>query len=448
MEKKFHNSGAGKKVFVAPAEDDTAAVQSIKRLLWLYFWLWIFEGALRKWVVPSLANPLLIVRDPVVLAIYWIAARRQMFPRNNFLAFSGALGAVSLVLGIIVLGNIGIALYGYRTNFLYLPLVFIIAQTFDRDDVRKIGRAVLITSIPMAILMALQFLAPANSFLVSGADAGFGQIESSGGHIRPPGTFSFILGPMCFFPLVTAFLMDSAISTRRYPPWLLISSAIALGTATAVSGSRSLLSGVVIVVAFAAIAGVIVRPQWIPKVLATVISVVLLSALLGQLDVFKSGSDVFSQRIESASGTEGGGEGFVMRAVSDLTGPLNTLNEIPLQGFGLGYGTNVAAGLISGDGKRVFLLSEGEWGRVLLESGPVLGLFFLIFRVYLSLLILRRGAKCVVRGLLLPLLLAASCFIDILNGQWGIPTMMGYSIFCGGLCLASAKETERDTTAA
>ena len=56
MQKKFHDSGAGKRVFVAPTEDDAQAIQSLKRLIWLYFWLWIFEGALRKWVVPSLAN--------------------------------------------------------------------------------------------------------------------------------------------------------------------------------------------------------------------------------------------------------------------------------------------------------------------------------------------------------------------------------------------------------
>ena len=435
-------------MFVAPTEDDAQTVQSLKRLIWLYFWLWIFEGALRKWILPSLANPLLIVRDPVVLAIYWTAARRQMFPRNNFLAFSGALGAVSLVAGILVLGNIGIALYGYRTNFLYLPLVFIIAQTFDADDVKKMGRAVLITAIPMALLMALQFRAPANSFLVSGADANFGQLESAAGHIRAPGTFSFILGPVCFFPLVAAFLLDSAISLRRYPVGLLISSAIALGIAIAVSGSRSLLSSVLIVAAFAAVAGCLLRPRWIPRILATVVAALLLSTLLGQVDVFNAGNDVFSARIESASGSEGGVGGFVARFADGILEPFNTLNDIPLQGFGLGYGTNAAAGLLSGDGKRVFLLSEGEWGRILLESGPVLGLFFIIFRVYLSLLTLRVGAKCIFTGNLLTLLLAASCFLSVLNGQWGVPTMMGYSIFCCGFCLASAKETETEREAA
>src|SRR5438128_1892579 len=43
--------------------------KTLKRLIWLYFWLLIFEGVFRKWIVPQLANPLLLVRDPVLLLI-------------------------------------------------------------------------------------------------------------------------------------------------------------------------------------------------------------------------------------------------------------------------------------------------------------------------------------------------------------------------------------------
>ncbi len=35
----------------------------LKKGIWLYFFLLLFEGALRKWVLPSLSAPLLIVRD-------------------------------------------------------------------------------------------------------------------------------------------------------------------------------------------------------------------------------------------------------------------------------------------------------------------------------------------------------------------------------------------------
>jgi deoxyadenosine/deoxycytidine kinase len=36
----------------------------------LYFGLLLVEGALRKWLLPQLSDPLLVIRDPVVLLIY------------------------------------------------------------------------------------------------------------------------------------------------------------------------------------------------------------------------------------------------------------------------------------------------------------------------------------------------------------------------------------------
>ena len=43
--------------------------KSLKIAIWLYFLLWIFEGALRRWILPSLATPLLVVRDPIAIFI-------------------------------------------------------------------------------------------------------------------------------------------------------------------------------------------------------------------------------------------------------------------------------------------------------------------------------------------------------------------------------------------
>ena len=48
-----------------------ARFMRIRQLLWIYFWLLIFEGALRKWILPGLSNPLLLVRDPVALLALW-----------------------------------------------------------------------------------------------------------------------------------------------------------------------------------------------------------------------------------------------------------------------------------------------------------------------------------------------------------------------------------------
>ena len=77
---------------------ENPTIRNIRRLIWLYFWLLLLEGALRKWVVPQLSNPLLIIRDPVVLLIYVLAIRARVFPRNAWV-FSLAIIAILIAGG-------------------------------------------------------------------------------------------------------------------------------------------------------------------------------------------------------------------------------------------------------------------------------------------------------------------------------------------------------------
>ena len=55
----------------------------IKKLIWAYFFLLLFEGALRKWFLPSLSQGLLIIRDPLVIWIYYLSYIKGLFPLNN-----------------------------------------------------------------------------------------------------------------------------------------------------------------------------------------------------------------------------------------------------------------------------------------------------------------------------------------------------------------------------
>ena len=67
--------------------------RKVQLLLWTYFWLLIFEGALRKWVLPGLSNPLLIVRDPV--AILAIAAGWQLLLHSPWMRWILGLWAIA-----------------------------------------------------------------------------------------------------------------------------------------------------------------------------------------------------------------------------------------------------------------------------------------------------------------------------------------------------------------
>src|SRR5476651_307869 len=62
-----------------PAEDPN---KSLKMGIWLYFFFLLFEGALRKWFLPSLATPLLIIRDPIALWLLLSAWYKGLLPYN------------------------------------------------------------------------------------------------------------------------------------------------------------------------------------------------------------------------------------------------------------------------------------------------------------------------------------------------------------------------------
>src|SRR5450756_2810632 len=59
--------------------------KTLRQLIWLYLVLWLIEGGLRRWFLPGLNTPLLLIRDPVVIAIYGVAISRNLFPSNLFM---------------------------------------------------------------------------------------------------------------------------------------------------------------------------------------------------------------------------------------------------------------------------------------------------------------------------------------------------------------------------
>src|SRR5471032_116482 len=67
----------------------------IRNLIWLYLILWLIEGGLRRWFLPGLASPLLLVRDPVVIAIYFLAVANNLFPTNGFIIWGAILAGLT-----------------------------------------------------------------------------------------------------------------------------------------------------------------------------------------------------------------------------------------------------------------------------------------------------------------------------------------------------------------
>ncbi len=411
-----------------------ANLKILKWLLWLYLTLWIFEGALRKWILPGLASPLLVVRDPILLLMYALALVKGVFPRGAFIVWIAGISFVALAFSLIgSQAPLVVQIFGYRADFLHLPLVFLIPNLINRDDLRKVGRWALLVSLPMSFLVLLQFAAGSGSRLNVGVGGEGTMLDAAYGHIRPSGTFSFGNGLGSFTGTVAAFCVYGALEKKVFPRLLWLASLPALAVMILLSGSRAVVGLVVIVLATVLLI-CLVRPRFVGAA-AKIAGVCGLGTLAaGSFAVFRQGMEIFAYRFGDATDVR---QGFVDRFFSMFLTPFDLIGVVDFYGVGLGMGTNVGAGLLL-EGKRKFLYSEGELGRVMIESGPVVGPIYLLLRVAIVFFLFGQAMRTLRRdGHPLPLLLLGACAVDMILGQFGQATVLGFATIAGGLCLAA-----------
>ncbi len=418
-----------------PAPD--AARRQLVALVWLYLVLLLVEGALRKWLMPAYSDALLIVRDPVALAIAVLGAQAGALPRGRpmtalvaiMLAFL-ALGALQLVSGVI--DSFAVVAFGLRTYFLHAFVAFVMARVLDARDVRRLVVALMLVALPMAVLMVRQFESGPAAWVNVGAGGHVeGQIVSALGRVRPAGTFSFISGPIALFSLVLAALLSAHVDLRGVARWLRLVAWAGLALATMVSGSRSLVANLALV-GLAALVGSHRFPAATRGLAVAAVTATLAVQALGTLEAVQDGTDILRVRFNESSG-----QGIAGRLSYDYLSLLTTLGEAPVAGVGIGSGTNAGAALL---GARPSLRPEGEWPRVIAEVGPVLGLIYIAWRAWLAMAVGRAALRAASAGGLLPLLLFGSCVSSLLFGQWAQPTTQGFCVFTAGLSLAASRQ--------
>ncbi len=422
--------------------DSSSAIRNIRRLIWLYLWLLIFEGALRKWAVPQLSAPLLLVRDPVAILIYLLAFRARIFPQNVWIVTLEIIAILSWATGIIVLLNyfpiqtiILVTGYGVRSNFLHLPLIFVIPAVFDLEDVKRAGRWFIIGMIPMAALMVMQFAASPEAFINRVAGAGEGtQLGAGSGRIRPPGVFSFVSGTVYYSSAVAAFLLHTVLAKLPLRNWWVYGAGASLIIALGVSGSRSAVLAVVVVVSSLAVI-LLVRPNLVDKFGRHLLLAVLALWAISYLPIFREGLDVLSDRFTESADDVSVVGGLVGRTVGGFTEGLLGLSRVPLGGYGLGVGTSGGANFLTGQAS--FLLAENEWSRILLESGPILGLAFLLWRCAITFKIGLFSLRQVRAGNTLPLFLFSAGVFALLQAPFGQATSLGFAVIFAAFSLAA-----------
>lgn len=416
----------------------TPSYKYLKSAIWLYFILWIFEGALRKWILPGLATPLLVVRDPV--AIYIII---QAFYSNiKFLNPYVVLSTVFTLLGLAITltfghANLFVSLYGARIMLLHFPLIFIIGSVFSKEDVLKTGYFFLAVNILMAVVVYFQFISPQTAYI----NVGLGGEGSSGfsgalGYSRPSGTFSFITGLACFYISTAVYIFYFWLSKEKCSKLLLITSTLALIFVMPLTISRGAVMGVV-VVGFFAIMGSSTSITRIVKVLSIIgVFAGIVIILNSTTSIFSLGTEVFLTRVDNAN--EGGTikESIFLRMYDSFKDPIIDLFDKPLFLGNLGMGTNAGAQMLNGN--RHFIISEGEIGRLAGEQGLIFGGLLIGLRLFLSIDLFVASIKVLKENNnILPIIFCGTVLLSITQGQWAQPSILGSAIIVSGLLLAT-----------
>lgn len=408
----------------------------LRNLVWLYLLLLIFEGALRKWGIPSLSAPLMLIRYPFVLLIYFQAARQNLRFSNGFFIVNLVLAvATAITATLFGQANILVTIYGELANYILIPFIFLIPQIIDRDDVLKMGKFFLYVVAPMTALLLLQFRSSPDSLWNRGAMA------THYDSVRPTGTFSFNNGVVFFFAFAAAFLFYGFLHPKVYKFWLLGVVTVCMLAASVCSGSRSCVVSIGVVV-IAAVFCVIRRggKGGMGMIVAAGGIGAAVLALSLTTTIFSTGAEQLQQRFVDAGANENGAQGFFIRYGGTFLSAFMIVDYVPFFGFGLGSGTNAGMAFLPDTGGGFW--PEAEWERLVFECGPVFGLILCAYRTVLTWHIGMAAYRALARDNMLPMLLFSACGLIVLNGQWGGPTPSGFAIFGAGLTLAACRVPE------
>ena len=355
--------------------------------------LLIFEGALRKWVLPGAQDLIYFAKDVFLLGAYIgflqrRAVHRYRPPANPPLYFVLAGAALVGTLQILNpnLPNLLVGLLGFKAYFFYVPLLFVVPAAFDSDtELYQFLRRYVLISIPVGLLAVLQFFSPSSSLLNAyawgaGDDMSYVATFGSSTYVRVTGTFSFISG-------FTSYLQANSIlllCLLGQAQWRLrgqLLHHLALGVTLLsifMSGSR----GPIIFL-------VILFPLywWLAVVReggsgATFGRLLLgLTLLSGFLSIFgtEALSAFYGRAVSSNSDVQ-------QRLTYPFTVVFDLLPKVGLTGYGIGATHQTAMAVTKGIPPYSWLHGlgvEAETGRVMVELGGIGFLFIYFIRLYM-----------------------------------------------------------------
>jgi hypothetical protein len=178
------------------------------------------------------------------------------------------------------------------------------------------------------------------------------------------------------------------------------------------------------------------------------ISVLVVSSAAIVPVLFPDTIRVFQDRWSGAGEAEEqayGAGGIWGRAIYEVFSFHLLLNDTPMRGYGLGSAGNAAWRVGTtpppwSESPALVAAGETDWGRHVLELGPIFGCLFILYRIAFTIWLGKEALVATRRlGHPLPWLLFAFVSVIIFNGQiTGNGTENAYGWLFTGFCLAAA----------
>ncbi|MBD2437143.1 hypothetical protein [Nostoc sp. FACHB-110] len=173
--------------------------QLVKATLFLI----VFDGVMRKWILPQASNVIYLFKDIVLLIAY---IKFFLFYRTDFQLIKNKYTSIVHIFLFISsiwlifqsfnpdLGSPIIGIFGLSRYLLYVPLMWLLPYIFkSEEDFIKFLRNYLLCLIPVCILGIFQFYSPPSSFLniAPGGEEASEALGFANGKIRISSVFAF-----------------------------------------------------------------------------------------------------------------------------------------------------------------------------------------------------------------------------------------------------------------
>lgn len=428
------------------------SLDKYKKAFWIYLFLLIIEGAMRKCFMPGLSNLWFMCREPIVIWIV-ISSMNGRYLKSNLAKGFMAIGAVTLF-SAITMGHhsIPIALYGFRIWFFHIPFIFIMSQRLNRTDLIKIMQFLCIVFIPMTVLYVLQFLTPPNNII--NAAVGGEVAEGTGtanGAVRPPGTFAYCLGSSYYNPIVTCIFAVVMFSNNYRKQILefklgfpILTTCVVLTLITSVSRGTILQSAITIlfvslIMTFAKIGNSFF------KVLFSLLCLMLLIFIISKIKVGDMYLlDPVINRFTTAAEHEGGTSGIFLSRILEpyiFWHNMGEVADIPFMGYGIGFGSNFAAKAFTGGAWML-----GEWSSqiVYAEMGILFGAIVFFMRTCYPIKLFFKSMKTLKKNHdILPITLWTLSLQYFANGNINVVYSLGFIVIHMIMLIVSIKNSHR-----